>query len=79
VVIEVSDTTLSYDKNAKLPIYARAGLPEAWIVDLGGRKVEVHADPCPEGYRGPRSFRAGERVVSSTVEGLSVAVDEVLG
>jgi Uma2 family endonuclease len=79
VVIEVSDTTLSYDKNAKLPLYARVGIPEAWIADLNGHKVEVRHHPGPDGYRMSRSFDAGARIVSGAVEGLSVAVDEVLG
>jgi Uma2 family endonuclease len=49
LVVEVSDTTLSYDQNVKLPLYARTGISEAWIVDLQGG-VEVHADPRPNGY-----------------------------
>lgn len=82
VAIEVSDTTLSYDTDVKLPLYARAGIPEAWVVDLGrGTRgtVEVHSEPGPGGYRAARSFGAGEQVVCATVEGLSLPVDEVLG
>jgi Uma2 family endonuclease len=79
LVIEVSDATLSYDRNVKLHLYARAGVLEAWIVDLAGRKVEVHSDPGPGGYRSIRSFAAGERIVSATVGGLYIPVDEVLG
>lgn len=79
VAIEVADTTLSYDKNVKLPLYARAGIPEAWIVDLGRSTVELHSDPGPDGYRASRSFGAGQRVASSIVEDLSIVVDEVLG
>jgi Uma2 family endonuclease len=41
LVVEVSVTTLSYDRNVKLPLYARAGIPEAWIVDLTGEIIEV--------------------------------------
>ena len=79
LAVEVSDTTLSYDRNVKLPLYAGAGIAEAWIVELGRQMVSVYSDPSPEGYRAWRSFGAGERVVSGAVEGLSVAVDEVLG
>ncbi len=87
VVVEVSDTTLSYDKNVKLPLYARAVMPEAWIVDLQGRKVEVYADPGgpgrdAEGYRVFRSYGVygpGESIVSETIDGLSFSVEEVLG
>jgi hypothetical protein len=79
VVIEVSDTTLSYDRNVKLPLYARAGVPEAWIVDLAGRRVEVHSEPGPGGYRTSGAFGPGEMIVSSTAGGISLPVDEVLG
>lgn len=78
LVIEVSDTTLSYDRDVKLPLYAESGVPEAWIVDLGGKKIEVHSEPSPEGYRATRVFAAGEEARSATLEDLSVSVDGVL-
>jgi Uma2 family endonuclease len=79
LVVEVSDTTLSYDRNVKLPLYAGSGVPEAWLVDLAGRKVEVHSEPGPGGYRTSRSFGPGEIIVSAAVESVSLEVDEVLG
>jgi Uma2 family endonuclease len=78
-VVEVSDTTLSYDRNVKLPLYARAGISEAWVIDLETGNVEVHSGPAPDGYRESRSFGSGDHLVSGIVEGLSVPVDEVLG
>ena len=78
-VIEVSDTTLSYDTGVKLPLYAGAGIPEAWIVDLAGRKVEVHHGPGPRGYRDLWTFGPGEKVSSAIVGGISLPVDVVLG
>jgi Uma2 family endonuclease len=44
LVIEVADTTYTYDKKIKSPLYARAGVPELWIVDCQNRRVEVHRD-----------------------------------
>lgn len=79
LVVEVSDTTLSYDRNVKLPLYADAGIPEAWIVDLPGRKVEVHHGSGPGGYRDLWAFGPGEGVRSAVVGGLSIPVDAVLG
>lgn len=79
LVIEVSDTTLSYDRNVKLALYARAGVAEAWIVDLAGRRVEVHSDPGLDGYRTSRAFGPGEKIIAHAVEGVSLPVDEVLG
>jgi Uma2 family endonuclease len=78
-VVEVSDTTLSYDRNVKLPLYARAGISEAWIVDLKVGNIEVHSEPASDGYRESLSFASGNRVASGIVERLSVPVDEVLG
>jgi len=78
IAIEVSDTTLSYDRNVKLPLYAETGIPEAWIVDIKGKKIEVHSEPSPDGYKATRVFAAGEKVHSATVADLSVPVDEVM-
>lgn len=79
LVIEVSDTTLSYDRDVKLPRYAQAGIPEVWIVDLERRRVEAHAAPSTEGYRASHEFGPGEQASSASVEGLSLPVDEILG
>lgn len=79
VVVEVSDTTLSYDRSVKLPLYAEAGVPEAWIVDLAGQRVEVHHGPGPGGYGDSWTFGPGERIHSAVVGGLSIPVDVVLG
>ena len=43
LVIEVSDSTYQYDRKIKAPLYARAGVPELWIVDCQNKRVEVHS------------------------------------
>ena len=50
LVIEVADTTLNYDRDTKLPIYARHGIAEVWLVDITGQKLTVHREPGPKGY-----------------------------
>ena len=80
LVVEVSDTTLSYDQNIKLPLYARAGISEAWIVDLQGDLVEVHADPRPNGYaRTSRYDREDGQLRSEALQDLALPVDQILG
>src|SRR5207244_4349593 len=44
LVIEVSDTTLRFDRERKLPAYRRGGVPEVWIVNLADRQLEIHTD-----------------------------------
>jgi Uma2 family endonuclease len=52
LVIEVSDSSLRYDRDLKLGLYARAGVPEVWIVDVRGEQVLVHREPDGQGgYR----------------------------
>lgn len=51
LIIEVADTSLRYDRDVKLPLYAAAGIPEVWIVDLQRRRVTVYREPTPEGYQ----------------------------
>ena len=51
LVIEVADTSLSYDRNIKLSRYARAGVPEVWIIDLNRARIEVYREPEAGGYR----------------------------
>ena len=50
LVVEVSDSSLEYDRKTKLPVYARFGVPEVWIVDLSGKAVEVCRDPTDSRY-----------------------------
>ena len=45
VVIEVSDTTLEKDREVKHPLYAKAGIPEYWIINLNDRQIEIHRQP----------------------------------
>lgn len=57
LLIEVADTSLAYDKRTKLRLYAREGVPETWIVDLGGSRVEAHRRPETGATRSqPRTF-----------------------
>jgi Uma2 family endonuclease len=54
LVVEVSLSTLAYDRSDKLYAYASAGVAEVWIVDLVHRRVEVHAEPGEAGYGSTR-------------------------
>lgn len=45
LLIEVSDSSLTYDQSKKLPLYARAGLPEYWIISISQRQVQANREP----------------------------------
>ncbi|PSQ96353.1 MAG: Uma2 family endonuclease [Bacteroidetes bacterium SW_9_63_38] len=50
LVIEVADTSLAFDRDVKLPVYADADLPEVWLVDLEHKQIHVYRDPSGDGY-----------------------------
>ena len=79
LLIEVSDTTLRYDRARKLPLYARAGIPESWLVDLQGDAIERHTNPVGGTYRVTVRVGRGEEIPSLAVSGLVLNADEVLG
>jgi Uma2 family endonuclease len=51
LLIEVSDSTLSKDRTVKLPLYAAAGIPELWIVNLMDKQIEIYTEPHGNEYR----------------------------
>ena len=79
LLIEVANSSLSLDRDVKAPLYAAAGIPELWIVDLTGEAVEVFQDPDPAGFRRYRRHVRGETVTSGSLPNLSLTVDEILG
>ena len=79
LLVEVADSSLRIDREVKGPLYARAGIPEYWIVDLAGRTVLAHRDPGPEGYAAVRETRAGEALAPLRLPAATVAVAEILG
>jgi Uma2 family endonuclease len=62
LVIEVADSSLTQDRGAKKRSYARAGIPQYWIVNLIARVVEVYGDPTGEDYRQPTVLKPGEKL-----------------
>ena len=79
LVIEVADSTVETDRSVKLPLYAAAGVPEVWIVNLPGEAVEIYAGPQGAAYQTTRSHGRGEAAQSPTIAAISVNVSEVLG
>ena len=79
LLVEVGDSSLPYDRTIKLPLYARAGIREAWLVDLVRDRVEVFSDPGPDGYRRSETRERGAALVPGAFPDLSLPVDALLG
>lgn len=64
LAVEVSVTSQSKDRNHKARLYAQAGVPTYWLVDVPRETVEVRSDPGVRGYQRCREYRVGDRVPS---------------
>lgn len=76
LVVEVSSVSLAHDRNVKARIYARAGIPEYWLVNLVESCVEVHRDPDPAlaRYREISKLASREALVTPALSGFSLEV-----
>ncbi|MCB9122798.1 MAG: Uma2 family endonuclease [Caldilineaceae bacterium] len=78
LVIEVADSSLAYDRTIKMPLYARAGIPEAWIVNLIDRWIEVYRDPSTAGYTTLLKILSGKSIAPQAFDDVVVVVDDLL-
>ena len=79
LLIEVSDTSIDYDREVKVPLYARSGIGEVWLIDLAGESIEVYQSPAPEGYRQIRVVRQEERLAPEALPELELSARGILG
>jgi Uma2 family endonuclease len=79
LVIEVADSTVESDRAYKMPLYAKAGIREAWLVNLVEECVELYAAPEGDAYQTVRRFARGEIIPAHSIENLNINVSDILG
>jgi Uma2 family endonuclease len=79
LVIEVSETSVEYDRSVKLPLYARMGIPEVWLVNLPADRIETYRDPQEGRYLTPRLVSRGETLSLLELPDVTLPADEILG
>lgn len=78
LLIEVADSSLDFDRSRKLPAYARASIPEVWIVDLHESAIEVYREPHFTDYDKTAVFRPGDQLSPSAFPDTKLDVAELL-
>jgi Uma2 family endonuclease len=78
LVVEVAGSSLSRDLGIKAALYAAAGVPEYWVVDLDGGRLLVHRDPSRERYLERVAVGAGGRFASRALELPPLILDDLL-
>lgn len=78
LVVEVSVSSHAIDRGRKPELYAAAGIPTYWLIDIPARAVEVRTDPAPAGYRTLRTLEPGD-ILPSPCHGIAdLAVEDLL-
>lgn len=77
LLIEVADSSIAYDREVKLPLYAAAGIPEVWIIDVKGKKVEIHRIPSGKKYMDQQLKSGTDLIVANEIE-FTIRADELL-
>lgn len=78
LVVEVADSSLLHDRKRKIPLYARAGIQEYWILNLVRRSLEVYRDPAEEAYRSRTILRSGDEIAPLARPESVLAVQDLL-
>jgi Uma2 family endonuclease len=78
LIIEVAQSSIEYDRDVKAPLYAAAGIPEYWLVDLNTNLLSRYSSPERGVYRGVEQYRRGQSIAPQLVPTCLIAVDELL-
>lgn len=79
LIIEIADTTVGSDRSVKIPLYARAGIPAVWLIDLSSECIEVYTEPTPNGWGDVRRFERGNSISLHAFPEITLAVETILG
>ena len=79
LIIEVSDSSLDYDAETKIPLYAKANIQEVWLVNLKENILQIYNEPTPEGYNIMLKRRYNQKISPGCFPDIALTVSEILG
>jgi Uma2 family endonuclease len=78
-LVEISDTSIRYDRKIKIPLYAKAGIRGYWILDINEDALIVFTEPIEGEYRRQEIFRRGQAIHAQALPDITFSIDELLG
>src|SRR5207253_4605810 len=79
LVIEIADTSIETDRNVKIPLYGRTGIPVTILIDLPQELIDVYSEPVNNQYQSVKIFKRGDSFQLPIFPQLSLSVDAILG
>ena len=79
LLVEVADSTIKYDREIKIPLYAENGISEAWLIDINQQLIEVYRQAEGNSYQNMRQFFRGDSLTIEAFDDINLTVDEILG
>jgi Uma2 family endonuclease len=79
LLIEVADSSIEYDRDVKIPLYASSGITEVWLVDIYQQVITVYRYPTEHDYRDIQTLSRGEKLSISAFPENNLFVDDILG
>lgn len=78
LIVEVADTTIETDRQLKIPLYARNGILEVWLVNLNQNCIEVYREPAAPGYQQIQIYQPTQSITIQAFPEISWACDRIL-
>lgn len=79
LLIEVADSTILYEREEKIPLYAKADIIEVWLVDINEQIVEVYQQSIAAGYQHIQKFTSGQSLSIKAFPNVNITVNEIFG
>ncbi|MEW6236808.1 MAG: Uma2 family endonuclease [Candidatus Omnitrophota bacterium] len=79
LLIEVADSSLGYDKNVKIPLYAKHRIVECWLVNIQDNNIEVYRQPSENSYRQIRIMTPDQTISPQAFPDISLRAGDILG
>ncbi len=77
LLVEVADSSEEFDRSEKVPLYARSGIAETWLININHGNIEAYRTPSPEGYRDVHTYVGEERLSPAALPDFSIAVNDL--
>ena len=79
LLVEVADSTIKYDREIKIPLYAENGIYEVWLIDINQQLVEVYRQAKGNSYLDVQQFFRGDILTIEAFDGINLTVEQILG